>query len=217
MPITFFYLSGSPFAWKVWLALECKQLPYDLRVLSADAGDLRTAKFLALNPRGKVPVIVDDGFVLTESSAIVEYLEERNPVAGRPLWPADLGTRAAARRIAVEGDGFIYPNVRMLVVELLMRKSGSPDAAIVDAAKNALARELNALSDRIAGPFFMGPEPSVADFAIYPFLAVYNRVRQSRPNEAIGAVPSRVDAWMREVEALPYFAKTIPPHWRAAP
>jgi glutathione S-transferase len=71
--ITFYYLSGSPFSWKVWLSLERKQIPYELRVLSANAGDLMAPEFLTINSRGKVPAIVDDGFALNESLAIVEY------------------------------------------------------------------------------------------------------------------------------------------------
>lgn len=216
MAITFYYLYGSPFSWKVWLALEHKQLPYDLRVLSADAGDLRAAQFLALNPRGKVPVIVDEGHVLSESSAIVEYLEDRYQVSGQPLWPSDPCARALGRRLAVEGDSFIYPSVRKLVAELLMRKTGEPDAAMIDEARRSLEVELQGFARKITGPYLMGPEPSIADFAIYPFMAVFERVRQLRPTVDIGSVPPRLTAWMREVEALSYFAKTIPPHWRPA-
>lgn len=72
MAITFYYLSGSPFSWKVWLSFERKRMSYDLRVLSADAGDLNKPAFLAINPRGKVPAIVDNRFTLHESSAIVD-------------------------------------------------------------------------------------------------------------------------------------------------
>ena len=67
---TFYYGSGSPYAWKVWLALEHKQLEYDLKLLSFDRGETRAPEFRALNPRGKVPTLVDDGLVLWESSAI---------------------------------------------------------------------------------------------------------------------------------------------------
>lgn len=79
MPLTIYHLSGSPFSWKVWLSLERKQIPYELKVLSADAGELKSPRFLALNPRGKVPVVVDDGFVLSESWAIVDYLKDWYP------------------------------------------------------------------------------------------------------------------------------------------
>jgi len=45
MSLTFYYLSGSPFSWKVWLTLEHMQIPYAQRILSADAGDLKGAEF----------------------------------------------------------------------------------------------------------------------------------------------------------------------------
>lgn len=188
MALTFYYLSGSPFSWKVWLSLERKKVSYDLKVLSADAGDLKTPQFRALNPRGKVPTIVDDGFVLSESSAIVEYLDERYATSGERLWPTDAQARAIARKIATEGDAYIYPNVRRLVVELLMRKEGGPDTNAVADAKLALARELATFAANIKGPFITGREPTAADFAIYPFLAVLGRVTTGRPEQRLEAV-----------------------------
>src|SRR6202795_3087408 len=55
MSLTFYYGSGSPFAWRVWLALEHKQIPYQLEVLSFDRGDTKTPAFLAIKPRGRGP------------------------------------------------------------------------------------------------------------------------------------------------------------------
>src|SRR6266480_570619 len=79
MALAFYYASGSPYAWRVWLALEHKAIPYELKFLSFDAGDLQQPEFVALNPRHKVPVIVDEDFALYESAAIVEYLEDKRP------------------------------------------------------------------------------------------------------------------------------------------
>ena len=67
-------------------------------MLSFDKGDLKTPEFRALNPRGRVPVIVDDGFALFESAAIVEFLEDKQPGEAR-LFSANL--RSA--RCNVEG------------------------------------------------------------------------------------------------------------------
>jgi glutathione S-transferase len=86
MALRFYCGSGSPPAWKVWLALEHKQIPYELVLLSFQDGDLKKADFLAKNPRGKVPLLEDGAFLLWESAAILEYLEERFPE--RPLLPA---------------------------------------------------------------------------------------------------------------------------------
>ena len=73
MALTFYFGSGSPFAWKVWLTLEHKGIAYTPKRLSFDKDETRTPEFLAINPRGRVPAIVDDGFALYESNAIVEY------------------------------------------------------------------------------------------------------------------------------------------------
>ena len=99
MAIILYYGSGSPYAWRVQLALEHKALPYERKVLSFSAGDTRKPEFLALNPRHRVPVIVDDDFVLYESNAIVEYLDEAYPATGAPLFPGDARTRALVRRL----------------------------------------------------------------------------------------------------------------------
>jgi glutathione S-transferase len=79
MALTLHYLWGSPYAWRVWLALEHKRIAYDLKALSYDAGDFKNPTFRALNPRQRVPVIVGDGFALYGSAAIVEYREDKQP------------------------------------------------------------------------------------------------------------------------------------------
>ncbi len=214
MPITFYYLSGSPFAWKVWLALEHKQLAYDPRVLSADAGDLKTLEFTAINPRGKVPVIIDDGFILYESGPIIEYLEEKYPRSGESLWPGGVRDRALARRVAGEADGYLYPQVRKLVLELIARREGEPDMEVVAGAKTALTDELSHLGKSISCSFVSGSRPSAADFALYPLTALLGRIHSRRPEHGVtDAIPERLRQWMARVEMLPYFAKTTPPHW----
>ena len=77
MSVVLYYGSGSPYAWRAWLALEHKGVPHELKTMSFAAGDLRTSEFSALNPWRREPVLVDDGFVLYESAAIVEYAEDR--------------------------------------------------------------------------------------------------------------------------------------------
>src|SRR5690349_16114302 len=93
MALALYYLSGSPYAWRVWLALEHKRIAYELKVLSYDAGDFNDPAFRALNPRQRVPVIVDGGFSLYESAAIVDYLEDRQPREPR-LFSSDVRERA---------------------------------------------------------------------------------------------------------------------------
>lgn len=217
MPLTFYALSGSPFSWKVWLALEHLTVPYDLRVLSADAGDLESPALLGLNPRRKVPVIVDDGFALPESSAIIEYLEDVHGQTGRSVWPSDPRARAIARRLAAEADGYIYPAVRRLVVELVMRRDGAPDPSVIAESSASLAGEFGRLDGLVTDAFLAGDVPSAADYALYPLTAILMWVDSKAPSYDLARViGERVRSWRAHVEALPNFAKTLPPHWRTA-
>ncbi len=215
MTLTFYYGSGSPFGWKVWLALEHKGIEYQQQILSFDAGDLRKPEFLAINPRGKVPAIVDDGFALYESAAIVEYLEDRYREVGPSLWPLDVQQRARARRMAVEADAYLQPAVERIFEQTFFRGGREPDRAVIDAAKADLVRELRLLG-LCDSDFAVGSTPSAADFTIYPTLAQIRRVDQRFPGHEIADVlDERTASYMDVIEELPYFARTVPPHWKA--
>jgi glutathione S-transferase len=116
--IEVFWGSGSPFAWRVLLALEAKGLAYQSRLLEFSKGDNQTPAFLALNPRGQVPVLRDGGYAVYESIAILAYLERKYPEP--PLFgatPEESGTiwRAVCEATAYleqPVDAFILPIYR---------------------------------------------------------------------------------------------------------
>jgi glutathione S-transferase len=217
MAITLYYGSGSPYAWRVWLALEHKQLPHDLQRMSFDSGDLKTAAFRQLNPRQRVPVIVDGGFALFESAAIVEYLEEAYATAGQPLFPAGVQQRAIARRLIREADQYVAAAMEKLVDELLYTPSEKWRAEAIRAAAAEFTDELSHF-ERYAprADFFVGAAGAV-DFTLYPLIALAVRLERRKPDLGTrNAIGPALTAWMRRVEALPYFAATVPPHWKEA-
>ncbi len=212
MSLRFYCGSGSPFAWKVWLALEHKELPYELQLLSFDKGDTQSPAFRAINPRGLVPAIVDDGFALWESSAILEYLEDRYPQ--RPLLPKDAQGRAIARRIAAEAHNHLQPAQQTLFEETLYRTAAEQDQGKIAAAQTAVLAELTRFESMLKGEFFT-PSLSLADFTAFPYARLVRRVDERQPGHGLGdRFPAQLAAWMRRIEALPYYAKTIPPHWK---
>ena len=212
MSLTFYYGSGSPFAWRVWLALEHKQIPYELRVLSFDRGDTRTAEFLAVNPRGRVPAIVHDGFKLWESLAILDYLEERFPQP--PLLAGDPQTRATTRRLMIEADGDLYAAMRKLTEATLFAREPVAAATLAE-IHGGVVEQLQRLDAELAGDYFAGAL-SLADFALYPHLRLLRRIEERQPGKGIGdRLPAKLAAWMKRIEALPYYPKTIPPHWKS--
>jgi glutathione S-transferase len=213
--IDFHYGSGSPYAWRVWLALEHKQLPYKFHLLSFQGGDLKKPEFLALNPRHQVPVIVDDGFALYESGAICEYLEEKYPE--RPIFPKAAKERAIVRRLVLEAEHHLYPITRALGSQLFFTPKEKWDEAQIAEGKQKLLDELAVIDASIAGDWIAGAGPSVADFAYLPFLALIPRYEIKKPDVGISAaIPKKVGAWLDRMRALPYFDKTIPPHWKTS-
>ncbi len=213
MSLTFYYGSGSPFAWKVWLALEHKQLPHEFKLLSFDRKEHRTPEFLAINPRGKVPALVDGELALWESGSILEYLEERYPE--RPLLPKDPAERWLARRIAAEADSYLYPAQRTLLMATLWTPAAERDPAAISAAQDAVLAEFERFAGYLHGEWFAGAL-SIADFAVYPYLRLIKRVEERLPEFAFsGRFPAKISAYMERFAALPYVEKTMPPHWKA--
>ncbi len=214
MAITLYYGSGSPYAWRAQLALEHKALPYELKVLSFAAGDTRKPEFLALNPRHRVPVLVEDDFVLYESSAIVEYLDEAYPGRGAPLFPGDARTRAIIRRMICEVDEDFDAALDPLTTQAFSKKPEERDAKAIADSRKALVDEMALVSQSMRGDYLAGPL-SAADYALYTLLAFVWRSEIKLPDlDADSMLTPQLARWKARIEALPYFDKTIPPHWR---
>lgn len=212
--LTLYYGSGSPYAWRVWLALEHKQIKYELKPMSFGAGDLKTPEYLRLNPRGKVPAIVDEGFALYESAAIVEYLEEKYPRSGKSLFPGDAKQHALTRRVINEADHYLDNSSRKLLTAVLFTKPEQWDERVIGHGREMLGSELARFESMINSDFFVD-ELSAADYAIYPMIALALRMDVKKPDLDIRSlIGPRISAWMGRVEALPYFDKTFPSHWK---
>jgi glutathione S-transferase len=213
MALDFYFGSGSPFAWKVWLTLEHKGILYAPKRLSFDDDETRKPEFLAINPRGRVPTIVDDGFALYESNAICEYLEEQYPQ--KPLLPKDAKGRALVRRLVGEADDSLYKPGSDLMSKVLYTAPAERDRKAIDEAKEKLRAELVYWRDYLKGDFFAGAL-SLADYAVYPYMRIGVRVEERVPGLGLKReeLPANLAAWMKRIEALPYFERTIPPHWK---
>jgi glutathione S-transferase len=212
---TLYYVSGSPFSWRVYLALEYKGAEFSPRLISFDKNEHKTPEFLAISPRHQVPVITDDGFALYESSAIVEYVEERFP-DGPSLFPGGREGRALVRQWVSEISSTIAPEGEVFVRETFYKSEPEKrDRAAMASARTALAVELERIEERLSGEWLCG-SLSAADFTLYPFLAMFPRYERREPELALSRlIGPKLRAFMSRIEALPYFDRTYPPHWRA--
>ena len=214
MALTFYYGSGSPYAWRVWLALEYKAIAYELKAVSFSAGDLAKPEYLALNPRRKVPTITDGDFALYESAAIVEYLDEQYST-GRMLFSGSVRQRAVIRRLVREADEYLAHALERLVDQVLFTKRENWDLVEISAGREAFLKELAAFEGYLRADWF-GGELSAADFTIYPIIALCLRMEKKKTDLNVGSeIGPNIAAWMKRIEALPYYDKTYPPHWKA--
>ena len=215
MALDFYHGHGSPYSWRVWLALEAKQVPYELKVLSFQAGETKKPEFVALNPRHQVPTIVDAGFALWESTVILEYLDERF-TSGAKLYPGDAKARARIRRLAREAEAYLgIEGIDPITTEFFGKDGAAPDMENVEKARVRLREEFECFANELRGAYLAGDAPSAADLVLYPWMGYVRRVTFRKPeSKLMDLVPAPIEAWARRIEALPYFDKTFPPHWR---
>ena len=186
-------------------------------MLSPDRGDTRQPDFLAMNPHGKLPVLIDGDVVLYESDVIVEYLEDKYSPDNVRLWPAEPVARALARRTAAEAAAYLYPALRRLVTGWAAKPEPDIDRTAIDLTKQTIASQLDLLASRLSAGFMASDVPGAADYAVYPLLALLRRLDARRPGEVLSSlVPSSIDAWAQRIEALPFHSRTLPPHWRTS-
>ncbi len=219
MAITVYWGSGSAFAWRALLALEVKSVPYESKLLSFADKQTQTPEFLRLNPRGKVPVLDDNGHVVYESLAILYYLDCRYPKP--PLYGRNPQEAGRVMQSICEQGAYLEPNLYDLVRAVFQGRV-EEQRETVSAQLPALTAELGGFDARLAQqPWLAGEVLSAADLALYPNLQLLRRAlaREAAASLAPGLRPfderfAGIARWNRAVESLPGYERTYPPHWR---
>lgn len=196
----------SSAAYRVRLCLNLKGLAYQSVPVNLLAGEQGGAANRAVNPQGLVPTLVVDGTPLTQSLAIVDFLDAHFPdppmVSGDPLVRAG----QLARALVVAAD--IHPIDNLRVLKRLEAQFGADQAAKDEWYRHWVAEGLGALetmaADSPAGPFLGGETPDIADICLVPQL--YNARRFDVP---LAAYP-RLLAAEAAAAALPAVAAAHP-------
>src|ERR1700682_2414358 len=116
MALTLYWGSGSPFSWRVQLALAHKGLPYDSQLLHFDKQEHQSPQMLKLNPRGRVPVLKDGDYVVFESVAILYYLEMKYPQT--PIFGQSPEEAGVIMRVICEFQAYAEPSVAKIVASI---------------------------------------------------------------------------------------------------
>ncbi|WP_108649894.1 maleylacetoacetate isomerase [Dongshaea marina] len=165
----------SSAAYRVRIALNLKGLSYQQRSINLAQGEQHDAAYRELNPQGLVPALEDGEVLLTQSSAILEYLEESYP--REPLLPRDPLARARAREISALIGCDIHPLNNLRVLQYLEGSLGISPEGKLDWYFHWLEKGLEVIEHKVmpGGPYCLGPQLSLADLYLIPQL--YNARR----------------------------------------
>ncbi|CDM58932.1 MULTISPECIES: maleylacetoacetate isomerase [Rhizobium] len=199
----------SSAASRVRIALALKGLGVEretIGILGADAIN-RTPEYLHVNPQGLVPALLtDEGVLLTQSLAIIEYLDER--YREPPLLPEKLEDRAFARAVALAIAADIHPLLPPRVTARLGTIPGAGPQEIADWSRHWIRVGLTAVEELLArrqtGRYAAGDAPSMADICLFP-----QAVNAERAGLALDQWP-RIAAVVAGLRAIPAFAENGP-------
>ncbi len=200
--------------YRVRVAFNLKGLPVQERIVDVDAGEARSEAFLKINPLGAIPALVEAGLPpLTQSSAILEYLDEIAP--NPPLLPSDpqgrAWVRSVAAMLAADTHPLVVPRVRRYLTE-----QGFDDAAWRAWQVHWFSTGLRAVEQRLAsdgrtGAFCYGDAVTMADIVLMSIVVV-TRVFKIE----VAGVPT-IDRIAARCEAMEAFAKADPMRQEGAP
>jgi maleylacetoacetate isomerase len=198
----------STAAFRVRIVLNLKGVPYESVSLHLRKGAHKTPEFLSLNPQGLIPALDDEGVMVSQSLAIIEYLEEKYPTPS--LLPGTAADRAHVRSMALAIAADMHPLNNLRVLNFLRQPLGHDDKAINETwyphwiAEGFRGLEQQAMRWSGDGKHMFGTGITLADVYIVP--QMYNALRFHCD---LTAYPT-LRGICRHLESLPPFIKASP-------
>jgi len=202
----------SPNTWKVRALAAYLEIPLEFEFVDITKGQSHTPDYLALNPTGRTPTLIDGDFTVWESTAIMQYLGCQKP---NTLWPDDIRARADIMRwqswgLAHFGKEACEPLIFERIVKQILNL-GPPDEGTVAKGLECFSREAAMLDAQLAQqPYLVGHDVTLADFSVAAPLFYTERA------ELPVVSYSHVKDWFARVAALPCWKETTPQFTAAA-
>jgi glutathione S-transferase len=219
MAIELYWGSGSPYAWRVLLALEYKRLPYTSHLLQFSKQEHKSPQMLHMNPRGRVPVLKDGEYVCFESLAILYYLDLKYPAP--PIFGRNPEEAATIMRVICEYQAYIEPHLATITEAVFARTADLRSDAITR-AMHAAASEARTIEGRLSkSDWVVGESFSAVDMVIFPGFQLLKRALERPEARELASrfMPVEINypavgRWVARIESLPGYERTYPPHWR---
>jgi len=194
----------SPNVRRVRLTAAVLGITLEEKLLDFSKGEHKNPEYLALNPNGAVPTLVDGDFVLTESRSIMQYLAAKKPDSG--LLPQDEAARADVTRWQFWDAAHFSPQLGTLTFEKMIKPMmglGEPDSAKLNDALNNFRRFAAVLNERLEGrQYVVGNGLTLAD------LTLASSLMYAKQTEVPLAEFPNVQAWLGRITALDGWKKS---------
>jgi glutathione S-transferase len=181
-----------------------KGLQWETTWLDLTSGEHKKPEYLAINPVGKVPALIDGATIVHDSTIINEYLEDTHPEA-QPLLPRDPVIRARARSFEDYADAYLMPSLFKIFWEV-RKPEAERNKERIDEGWREAQGHFAWLERQLEGRDYLAGEFSLGDISFIPPLANLERAGYTIPAEF-----KNLNAWWRRMKARPSFAASWPP------
>jgi len=161
------YTAPTPNGWKISIALEEMGLPYEVKVVDFASNEQKSPWYVKLNPNGRIPTLLDDGFALFESGAILIYLAEKT---GRFL-PHDVQGRSRVIQWLMFQMSAVGP--MMGQANVFLRYFPEKIQPAIDRYQREVTRLFGILDQQLAAHDYIAGDYSIADMALWPWVSGY--------------------------------------------
>jgi glutathione S-transferase len=207
MALTLYWGSGSPFSWRVLLALEHKCLAYESHLLHFDKQEQQSPQMLKMNPR------------VFESVAILYYLDVKYPQT--PIFGLTPEESGVIMRVICEFQAYAEPSLQKITNAVFADQVADDIDSLTD-AMHVVGREARTIEGRLSKEeWIVGANYSALDMVIFPWIQLLRRALLRPVAAELGArfLPMErnypaLARWIHRIESLPGYEHTCPPHWR---
>jgi GST-like protein len=185
------YTAPTPNGWKISIALEEMGLPYEVRVIDFASNEQKSDWYVKINPNGRIPSLIDDGFELFESGAILIYLAEKT---GKFL-PKDTQGRSRVIQWLMFQMSGVGP--MMGQANVFLRYFPEKIQAAIDRYQREVTRLFGVMDKQLSSREYIAGGYSIADMALWPWVSGYEWSGVSVDEFA------HLQRWLKQVGARP--------------
>ncbi|MFV1984435.1 MAG: glutathione S-transferase family protein [Thiohalomonadales bacterium] len=219
MAYELYWGAGSPNSWRAMLALEIKGLKYVSKLLEFSKQEHESPEMLAMNPRGKLPVLKDGDVSIYESIAILAYLDMKH--SDTPLFGTTAYETGMIWQRVFEFQNYVCESIAGIVRPIFQNTVSEKMSLIKDSVLE-VETEFKILETQLGkSDYVAGSTLSAADIMLFPFVLALSRSMVLPAAESLDLKFKNLDTfypniskWISRIESIPGYDNTYPPNWK---